>query len=70
MKAIRVRAYRTDRDFGYDRWRGEEYSCGQGTHNAMLIILQADESTQKLLDRLSAIGIREARTYEEKCSLG
>ena len=69
MHAITVRAYTTDEGFGYDRWRGEEYSCGRGTHDAVLIILAPGESTQTLVDRLyTTLQIREAN-YAEKCTL-
>ncbi len=35
---LEVRCYQTDEGFGYDRWRGEQFSCGRGTHDGTLIV--------------------------------
>ena len=70
MKAIQVRAYRTDQEFGNDHWRGEEYSCGRGTHDAVLIVLQPGESVTGLIERLyNMLLIQEAQSYDEKVAL-
>ena len=45
---FRVRAYQTDKEFGYDRWVADQYSLGKGTHEALLIVFKHDEKGTKL----------------------
>ncbi len=40
---VTARAYMTDVDFGYDRWKADEYSMGRGTHDAIIIIFPKGE---------------------------
>ena len=40
---IKAKAYITDRDFGYDRWVADEFSCGKGTNDAFMVILPTNE---------------------------
>lgn len=58
MKLVKARAYLTDEDFGYDRWKADTFSLGRGTHDALILILDPSESPDELLDRLYNIGIR------------
>lgn len=56
-KFVQVRAYQSDREFGYDRWIGDEYSLGAGTHNAVLVIFEeSDEIKNHVMDIQAALG--------------
>lgn len=43
-KIVRARAYQTDEQFGYDRWKADEYSMGLGTHDCLIIVLPVKAS--------------------------
>ena len=38
-ETVKARAYQTDEQFGYDRWKADEYSMGRGTHDCLIIVL-------------------------------
>lgn len=39
VEVVKARAWRTEKDFGYDRWRADQYSMGEGTHDALIVVL-------------------------------
>jgi hypothetical protein len=43
---VRARAWRTDQDFGYDHWRAAEFSCGKGTHEALIVVYEESSHGQ------------------------
>ncbi len=53
-KIVAVRAWRTDEEFGYDRWKADQYSLGRGTHDGVLVLCEEGESPAVLLARLLA----------------
>lgn len=42
MIYVNARAYRSDRDLGYDRWCADYLSCGRGTHEAIIVVFADD----------------------------
>jgi hypothetical protein len=50
-QTFRASAYRTDKEFGYDRWTADEYSGGRGTHVALITILEPRECVNAVGDK-------------------
>ncbi len=53
-EGIEIGAYRTDENFGNDRWKCDEYSCGRRTHKALLIGIRpiVKESREQRMEKL------------------
>ena len=43
-----ARAWKTDEDLGYDRWKADQYSLERGTHDCIMMVFP--ESTKKNID--------------------
>ncbi len=52
VQFLKVAAWRTDEEFGYDRWKADQYSLGKGTHDGVLVLCEAGESRAELAARL------------------
>ncbi len=55
QQAFPVRAWHTDEEFGYHRWKADQYSLGRGTHDAVLILCRPGETRAALLARLQPV---------------
>lgn len=42
---LKARAYQTDETFGYDRWVADQYSCGRGVRDAIIVLLPDQPTT-------------------------
>ena len=51
-RVVRVRAYLTDRVFGYEHWEAKQFSAPDGARWAVLIICR-DEIEQRRLARIA-----------------
>lgn len=40
MIALDARAYRSDEEFGHDRWCASQITCGRGTHEAIVLVFK------------------------------
>ena len=43
LEVVDACAYQTDETFGYEYWRADQFSCGRGTHEAIILIGQPVE---------------------------
>lgn len=48
---FRAKAWVTDEEFGYDHWRAAEYSCGRGTHFAVIYVFNSQQERDEYLAR-------------------
>ncbi len=55
VQFLKVAAWRTDEEFGYDRWKADQYSLGKGTHDGVLVLCEAGESRAELMRRLDTL---------------